>query len=482
MCRGHAKGEVGHVVLSTLANGARNVASGVYATGEDLFSQPTIRLGVTGLSRAGKTVFITSLVANLLNRGRMPHLLAQSEGRVEAAYLQPQPDDTIPRFDYEAHLGALMGTPPSWPSSTRSVSELRLSLKVRPNGLLAGWQNARTLHLDIVDYPGEWLLDLGLLDVDFAAWSRQTLARLKAREEARDFQAHLAQTDAMAPLDEVAAKGLAQSFTAYLTDARANGYSDCTPGRFLLPGDLEGSPALTFAPLPEADYPRRSLGREMARRFEAYKARVVKPFFRDHFSRIDRQIVLVDALGAIHSGPRAVEDMRGAMRDILSAFRPGRNDFLSQLFLGRRVDRILFAATKADHLHHEQHGKLGAIMEALVRDASDKAKFSGAMTQALSIASLRATTEETIQHEGADLGAVRGTLLDTGKHAAFYPGALPQDPMKLLGPAKEGAEAWLDGDYQVMRFAPSEMSLKPGDGPPHIRLDRAIEFLIGDRL
>ena len=84
--------------------------------------------------------------------------------------------------------------------------------------------------------------------------------------------------------------------------------------------------------------------------------------------------------------------------------------------------------------------------------------------------------------EGADLGAVRGTLLDTGKHAAFYPGALPQDPMKLLGPAKEGAEAWLDGDYQVMRFAPSEMSLKPGDGPPHIRLDRAIEFLIGDRL
>ena len=68
----------------------------------------------------------------------MPHLLAQSEGRIEAAYLQPQPDDTIPRFDYEAHLGALMGNPPSWPSSTRSVSELRLSLKVRPSGLLRG--------------------------------------------------------------------------------------------------------------------------------------------------------------------------------------------------------------------------------------------------------------------------------------------------------------------------------------------------------
>ena len=43
----------------------------------------------------------------------------------------------------------------------------------------------------------------------------------------------------------------------------------------------------------------------------------MRPFFRDHFARIDRQVVLVDALDAIHKGPRAVEDMRGAMADIL---------------------------------------------------------------------------------------------------------------------------------------------------------------------
>ena len=27
-----------------------------------------------------------------------------------------------------------------------------------------------------------------------------------------------------------------------------------------------------------------------------------------------------------------------------------------------------------------------------------------------------------------------------------------------------------------------ELNLKPGEGPPHIRLDRAVEFLIGDQL
>ena len=33
-----------------------------------------------------------------------------------------------------------------------------------------------------------------------------------------------------------------------------------------------------------------------------------------------------------------------------------------------------------------------------------------------------------------------------------------------------------------MDFAPAPGTLRPGDGPPHIRLDRAAEFLIGDRL
>ncbi|MGR3362873.1 MAG: YcjX family protein, partial [Maritimibacter harenae] len=75
-----------------------------------------------------------------------------------------------------------------------------------------------------------------------------------------------------------------------------------------------------------------------------------------------------------------------------------------------------------------------------------------------------------------------GRLLDTGKRAAFYPGALPEDPARLLKPAREGADSWLDADYGIMRFAPAEITLKPGEGPPHIRLDRAAEFLIGDRL
>ena len=59
----------------------RRIEDTVQEMSEALFD-PVIRLGVTGLSRAGKTVFITSLVANLLDRGRMPQLRAAAEGRI----------------------------------------------------------------------------------------------------------------------------------------------------------------------------------------------------------------------------------------------------------------------------------------------------------------------------------------------------------------------------------------------------------------
>jgi predicted YcjX-like family ATPase len=445
---------------------------------EALF-EPVIRLGVTGLSRAGKTVFITSLVANLLDRGRMPALSGAE--RIRAAYLKPQPDDTVPRFDYESHLACLVGPTPCWPEGTRAVSELRLSFRLAPSGIFGGLRRPRTVHLDIVDYPGEWLLDLGLIEKSFEEWSTGVLDRLAGRPGSDAFLQSLDEVDLYARFTETEAKVLAEAFTAHLIASREAGFSDCSPGRFLLPGEMAGSPVLTFAPIPPGNYPRDSLGREMERRFDAYKREVVKPFFRDHFSRIDRQVVLVDVLGAIHAGPAALEDLRQSMAAILSAFRPGVPGFLLTLLGAKRVERILFAATKADHLHHSQHARLTAITEALLREAKDRADFAGAVTEAMSLASLRTTTEDIIPHGGEDLPAVRGRLAD-GRSVALYPGELPEDPAQLLAPAREGAEDWLDADFGLMSFAPAPVVLRPGEGPPHIRLDRAADFLIGDKL
>ena len=200
----------GHDILGvgTLIDGITRQVELLSDGVNETFFEPVVRLGVTGLSRAGKTVFITSLVANLLDRGRMPALRAAGQGRIEAAFLQPQPNDIMPRFEYETHLSAMTGADPVWPESTRAISQLRVSLKVAPAGVLSALKSARTVHIDIVDYPGEWLLDLPLMEQSFAQWSQGAiaLARGPARiEMATEWLALLDGADGTDALDEAQA-------------------------------------------------------------------------------------------------------------------------------------------------------------------------------------------------------------------------------------------------------------------------------------
>ncbi|MDB5641978.1 MAG: amino acid regulated cytosolic protein [Hyphomicrobiales bacterium] len=491
-------------LISDLALEARIAARALadYATGGGL------RLGVTGLSRAGKTVFITALIDALTRapkhagRRALPVFRVHAEGRLTRGYLRPQPDDDVPRFAYEDHLAALTGSAAGpearhWPQSTRRISELRLTLEFESR---AGWRKgARELTLDIVDYPGEWLLDLPLLSKTYAQWSTDMLEAASSAARATlaaDWRGFLTTVDPQAPAEEDVARRAAEIFTAYLRACRQDrvALSTLPPGRFLMPGDLEGSPALTFAPLPTAgDIKAGSLAAMMERRYEAYKRHVVRPFFRDHFARIDRQIVLVDALAALNSGPAAVRDLETAMTDVLLAFRAGRNSLLSTIFRPR-ADKILFAATKADHLHHTSHDRLEAILRQLTARAISRAEGVGADVDVIALAAVRATREAQVKHDGEMLDAIVGTPLagerlgddvfDGAQEAAIFPGALPADPRAVFrGEALSVPEG--EADYRFVRFRPPLLQIEPNGERgllPQIRLDRALQFLIGDRL
>jgi predicted YcjX-like family ATPase len=53
------------------------------------------------------------------------------------------------------------------------VSEIRLALRYRSSDRCCAILKTSTLYLEIVDYPGEWLLDLPMLAQDYLSWSRQ---------------------------------------------------------------------------------------------------------------------------------------------------------------------------------------------------------------------------------------------------------------------------------------------------------------------
>ena len=186
---------------------------------------PTVRLGVTGLARSGKTVFITALVHNLIAGGRLPFFDAAAQGRLLRAYLEPQPDEIVPRFEYEKHLADLTSTPPFWPESTRRISQLRLTLEYASTKFWKRQLGRERLHIDIVDYPGEWLLDLPLLQLDYETWSRGAIEQARAPERktaAKAWHRALGGIDPNGPADEALAAKLSDLFKAYLTAARSD--------------------------------------------------------------------------------------------------------------------------------------------------------------------------------------------------------------------------------------------------------------------
>jgi hypothetical protein len=266
-----------------------------------------------------------------------------------------------------------------------------------------------------------------------------------------------------------------------------------------MPGNLAGSPALTFAPLDvpaDGAAPEGSLWAMMVRRYEAYKDVVVRPFFRDHFARLDRQIVLVDALGAFNSGPEALHDLEAALTGILDCFRIGRGTILSSLFRPR-IDRILFAATKADHLHHLSHDRLEAVLRRAVSGAVARAEQTGAEIDVVALAAVRATREALVARGRDKLPSILGTpapgetangeTFDGNTEVATFPGDLPADPEELFnGTGFRGLSSTAadNSDFRFLRFRPPLLE-QDGEGEPalpHIRLDRALQFLIGDRL
>jgi predicted YcjX-like family ATPase len=158
-----------------------------------------------------------------------------------------------------------------------------------------------------------------------------------------------------------------------------------------------------------------------------------------------------------------------------------------------RADKVLFAATKADHLHHTSHDRLEAILRRMVTHAAERAEFSGAAIDVVALSAVRATREATVSRKGENLPSIAGVAaagekagdktFDGKTEVVVFPGDLPDNPDAMFAAAAQNAPAG-EADLRFLRFRPPHLELT-GEGVPalpHIRFDRALQFLIGDRL
>jgi predicted YcjX-like family ATPase len=440
----------------------------------------TLRLAVTGLRGSGKTVFITAITHHLLLGRELPFLSAVQEERLLGAKLMPPRPGDPPPFPFAQARAALAAATPTWPAPTERLSALRLRLRFTAKGALRRrLSEHRSLNLEIIDYPGEWLLDLPLLEQSYVDWSADTLAATERPPRAalaKDWRNFLAGLDPAAPAEPRQAAQAAALYTRYLLRCQAEaGLSRVQPGRFTMPGDPAGDELLQFCPLPPHDAApaRGSLGALMAERYDRYRDTVVRSFYRDHFSRFDRQIVLVDLLGPLNRGRACFDDVEAALGTVLRSFRYGPSGLLARLFRPR-IEALLFAATKADHVAHNQHHNLRLLLEQMVSEAAGNARFEGIKPAFVSLAALRSTDVVRTDHHGQALSCVRGILKGENRETVLFPGEIP--------PELPVDDDWSSDRFRFRDFAPRRLVLQGEGKPQHIRLDQALEVLLGDRL
>jgi len=439
-----------------------------------------ITIGVTGLSRAGKTVFIGSLAQALLTadawserRGQGPlSQFGPFERRVfQCARIRDDIHSHLPQFPFRSVRNNLTGQDTKWPEPTEGISRLVLDLDYRSRK--HKWvKTDRHVQIELVDYPGEWLVDLPMLRQTFKEWS-DDLLRLANNDQRRELSSRylnkLKEIDPDQAFDAEVTGSLSELWTEYLHKAAANGLTRNQPGRLLRPDTMRHSPILRLAPLPDTLQDSK-LGKGMENRFEEYKKKVIKPFYRDHFKNMDRQIVLMDVLRILELGEPAFNEMAETLREILASFHYGKGGMLSWLG-GAKTTHVLFAATKADHVTRGDRANLELMLRRMLTlvDEYNNLRSKTSEYKVMDLASVRAT-EDRMTVKSPKREILYGMPENETSYGQWDPGALPLD----MPPN------WSQVDYKFFRFAPLPMPNARYEGFPAINLGKALDFLIGD--
>ncbi|MEI6860528.1 MAG: YcjX family protein [Shewanella sp.] len=457
-------------------------------------SDRNIRLAVTGLSGSGKTAFITGLVNQLLNAGLtgksndLPLWQVTRDERLYGVKRTLQPDLTVASFDYELGMNALKQSVPQWPESTRNISELRLTLKYQPSqGILAKLTDSASLYLDIIDYPGEWLLDLPMLKQNYGHWSMSQALRkpiLAKSQYYPDFVVALDSLNLDSCADEAELKHIAELYRKVLVDCvHQHGFYYAQPGRLLLPGEFYGSPVLAFFPLINTSEDVRerlentspnSTYQVLRTRYKEYQDKVITPFYKNYFSTFDRQLLLVDCFTPLNRGKEQFDDMTQALNGIMESFKFGQSNLLKRLF-SPRIDKLLFAASKIDHITRDQQGNVLSLLTQLIKQSQKQAKFEGCDIEIMAISAIKATQHGMIKTGKGEVEVVKGVSLTERKPITLFPGEVPK--------SLPGSNFWQSQGFEFTNFAPPNYDPQ-SDGADfeHVRLDHLLQFLLGDKL
>ncbi len=444
-------------------------------------------LGITGLSQSGKSTFITSLINQLMqhDRASLPGFSPVLGERLINVKMHPLEDKSLAAFPYAESYQRMTGSTPQWPHSTENISGCLLELRLSKLGrrLNPFVREHYSLWLEIRDYPGEWLLDLPLRELSFSQWCRQCsvqYAQSPRKEILAALPDEIKQLDPLAVVDDETLQRLHHHFIEFLKHCKdsANSLSLIQPGRFLIPGDIPDIAVLLFIPLLHInrysdtqlqDAASNSYFKVCEARYQRYIKELIEPFYQTFFRRIDRQLVLVDLVNALHAGPAALADMQLALNQITESFSYKKQSRLLQLF-NPKIDKVVFVATKIDQVLSEDHESVRQLLGHVIRKAYKSAQHEGVVPECEATAAVRSSHE--VKHNGEQ--GISG-IDCTGKPIGYFH---PSIPIRV----PDGDEWQVFTEWQIPKLNPPKgLSAANNDPIPHIRMDTVLNLLIGDK-
>lgn len=433
-------------------------------------------IGVTGFSGSGKSTFITSLIHQLRysNDAALGGFLpARDQNIVDVRLL---PIHGLALFDYQNGIEALSSDPPEWPQSTSEVSGCIVEITYKRDSIfkvVTGKTNK--LNIEIRDYPGEWLLDIPMLDQNYFLWSQDSADIFEQPERKELLDELLPSLQSINPFDKLSEHdidSLCERYSQFLKASKLKGITLIQPGRMLLPGSSV-SFSHFFPLLGLQDYDKKALDnadndsiyKVMEKRYASYLLGIVKPFYSDFFKRVDRQVILIDSLKALSGGKENFEDMMVAFSRIIDSYKVGTRNFINKL-ISPKVERIVFLSSKPDRVLMNQHENLRYLTDSIIKRVCKQS-----IRNTISIDTEIACAVRCTQDNDSFLTA---TLTDGQRGKISHPvipETIPDD------------EIW----KQFKNWQPYELQppvvpgLKHGARLPCIRMDKVLKDLIGDK-
>lgn len=447
------------------------------------------KIAIVGTARAGKTVFLTSLINHLEEHHKNDFIVGKGSGVQISDFKRMKVAKGIGgKFNYGACRDALVyGW--EWPKKTKDTSHFICDFK------RSDWRLMRN-ELHFFDLPGERFADVAIARYEnFSKWSDNMLEYFTSdtlyRKIAADYltlqEEGAGQINNADDILNAYRKALAQfvlnfkpiiSPSTFMLDQDGN-----TPTSVSAAGFIEeamqrtlGLPPLKdktreFAPLSEKVRKKHpEIKDAFSHSYKQYRQKVVLPLLADLKSS-KRLIILIDIPSLLNGGVAMYNDNREILENLFAVLEPD-SWFWRIMQLGTdkspvKIDRIAFVATKSD-LVYPIDVEEGYLMD-LLRQMTEKFAYTLDDVEVEWFTCSAVASAKKADSNHMMRGSLVGSNDESNEENIFEVSKLPN----------RWPNSWKPGDFQFPSVLP-KVPENRGLAPEQHNLDKVFSFITRD--